>query len=49
MLLAGRCKRLLRFAEQRADIVGVTFSLPSLPDDESARDGLRVATKRCGR
>jgi len=40
LLIAGGGKRLLRFAAQRADIVGVNVSLPSLPDDASARDGL---------
>lgn len=40
LLIAGGGRRLLRFAAQRADIVGVNFALPSLPDDASARDGL---------
>jgi probable F420-dependent oxidoreductase len=40
LLIAGGGRRMLRFAAQHADIVGVNFSLPSLPDDASARDGL---------
>lgn len=40
LLIAGGGRRLLRFAAQRADIVGVNVALPSLPDDASARDGL---------
>ncbi|MGZ4739083.1 MAG: TIGR03621 family F420-dependent LLM class oxidoreductase [Ilumatobacteraceae bacterium] len=40
LLIAGGGKRLLRFAAQRADIIGVNVALPSAPDEASARDGL---------
>ena len=40
LLIAGGGRRLLRFAAQRADIIGVNVALPSAPDDASARDGL---------
>ncbi len=40
LLIAGGGKRLLRFAAQHADIIGVNVALPSAPDDASARDGL---------
>ncbi|MEP7113030.1 MAG: TIGR03621 family F420-dependent LLM class oxidoreductase [Ilumatobacteraceae bacterium] len=40
LLIAGGGKRMLRFAAQHADIIGVNVALPSPPDDASARDGL---------
>jgi probable F420-dependent oxidoreductase len=40
LLIAGGGRRMLRFAAQHADIVGVNVLLPSAPDQASARDGL---------
>lgn len=40
ILLAGGGRRLLTFAAQHADIVGVNPSLPSKPSAETARDAL---------
>jgi alkanesulfonate monooxygenase SsuD/methylene tetrahydromethanopterin reductase-like flavin-dependent oxidoreductase (luciferase family) len=40
LLVAGGGRRMLRFAAQHADIVGVNVHLPSAPDDASARDAL---------
>jgi probable F420-dependent oxidoreductase len=40
LLIAGGGRRMLRFAAQHADIVGVNVALPSAPDEASARDGL---------
>jgi probable F420-dependent oxidoreductase len=40
LLVAGGGRRMLRFAAQHADIVGVNVHLPSAPDEASARDGL---------
>ncbi len=40
LLIAGGGTRMLRFAAQHADIIGVNVSLPSAPSQESARDGL---------
>jgi probable F420-dependent oxidoreductase len=40
MLIAGGGRRMLRFAAQFADIIGVNVALPSAPDEASARDAL---------
>jgi probable F420-dependent oxidoreductase len=40
LLVAGGGRRMLRFAAQYADIVGVNVHLPSAPDEASARDAL---------
>lgn len=40
LLIAGGGKRMLRFAAQQADIVGVNVALPAAPDQASARDAL---------
>ena len=40
LLIAGGGKRMLRFAAQHADIIGVNVALPTVPDEASARDGL---------
>ena len=40
LLVAGGGTRILRFAAQHADIIGVNVALPSAPDQASARDGL---------
>jgi probable F420-dependent oxidoreductase len=40
LLIAGGGRRMLRFAAQHADIIGVNVALPSAPDEASARDGL---------
>lgn len=40
LLIAGGGRRMLRFAAQHADIVGVNVHLPSAPDHASARDAL---------
>lgn len=40
LLIAGGGKRMLRFAAQHADIVGVNVALASAPDEASARDAL---------
>ena len=40
MLIAGGGKRMLRFAAQHADIVGVNVALAAAPDEASARDAL---------
>ena len=40
LLIAGGGKRMLRFAAQHADIIGVNVALASTPTDASARDGL---------
>ena len=40
LLIGGGGKRMLRFAAQHADIIGVNVALPSAPDETSARDGL---------
>jgi probable F420-dependent oxidoreductase len=40
ILLAGGGRRLLTFAAQHADIIGVNPSLPSKPDADTARDAL---------
>jgi probable F420-dependent oxidoreductase len=40
LLIAGGGRRMLRFAAQHADIVGVNVHLPSAPDETSARDAL---------
>ncbi len=40
LLVAGGGRRMLRFASQFADIIGVNVHLPSAPDEASARDAL---------
>ena len=40
LLVAGGGRRMLRFAAQHADIVGVNVHLPAAPDADSARDAL---------
>lgn len=40
LLIAGGGKRMLRFAAQHADIVGVNVALPAAPDKASAGDAL---------
>lgn len=40
LLIAGGGRRMLRFAAQHADIIGVNVALASAPDETSARDGL---------
>ena len=40
LLVAGGGPRMLRFAAQHADIIGVNIALPSTPNEASARDGL---------
>ena len=40
LLIAGGGRRMLRFAAQHADIIGVNVALASAPTDASARDGL---------
>ena len=40
LLIAGGGTRMLRFAAQHADIVGVNVALASAPDEASARDAL---------
>jgi probable F420-dependent oxidoreductase len=40
LLIAGGGRRMLRFAAQHADIVGVNVHLPAAPDEASARDAL---------
>jgi probable F420-dependent oxidoreductase len=40
LLVAGGGRRMMRFAAQHADIVGVNVHLPSAPDEASARDAL---------
>ena len=40
LLIAGGGKRMLRFAAQHADIIGVNVALPAAPDQASARDAL---------
>jgi probable F420-dependent oxidoreductase len=40
VLVAGGGRRMMRFAAQHADIVGVNVHLPSSPDAASARDAL---------
>jgi alkanesulfonate monooxygenase SsuD/methylene tetrahydromethanopterin reductase-like flavin-dependent oxidoreductase (luciferase family) len=46
ILIAGGGRRMLRFAAQHADIIGVNVSLPSAPDETSARDGLPASIDR---
>lgn len=46
LLIAGGGTRMLRFAAQHADIIGVNVALPSAPDAASARDGLPAAVDR---
>lgn len=43
ILVAGGGTRMLRFAAQHADIVGVNVALPSAPDEASSRDALPSA------
>jgi probable F420-dependent oxidoreductase len=40
LLIAGGGKRMLRFAAQHADIIGVNIALASSPDEASRRDAL---------
>jgi probable F420-dependent oxidoreductase len=40
VLIAGGGRRMMRFAAQHADIVGVNVHLPAAPDEASARDAL---------
>ena len=46
LLIAGGGKRMLRFAARHAEIVGVNVSLPSAPNEASARDGLPESIDR---
>jgi probable F420-dependent oxidoreductase len=43
LLVAGGGRRMLRFAAQHADIVGVNVHLPAAPDATSARDALPIS------
>jgi probable F420-dependent oxidoreductase len=46
IIIAGGGKRLLSFAAQHADIIGVNPSLPAAPDADTARDALAPAIDR---
>ncbi|MCU1361464.1 MAG: family F420-dependent class oxidoreductase [Ilumatobacteraceae bacterium] len=46
IIIAGGGKRLLTFAAQHADIIGVNPSLPGAPDENTARDALGAAIDR---
>ncbi len=46
LLIAGGGQRMLRFAAQQADIIGVNVALASAPTDASARDGLPASIDR---
>ena len=46
LLIAGGGRRMLRFAAQHADIIGVNVALPSAPNEASARDGLPASIDR---
>jgi probable F420-dependent oxidoreductase len=46
LLVAGGGRRMLGFAAQHADIVGVNVALPSAPDEATARDGLPASIDR---
>ncbi|MEY2445203.1 MAG: hypothetical protein QOE00_1783 [Ilumatobacteraceae bacterium] len=46
LLIAGGGRRMLRFAAQHADIVGVNVALASAPDETSVRDGLPASIDR---
>jgi probable F420-dependent oxidoreductase len=46
ILIAGGGRRMLRFAAQHADIIGVNVSLPGAPNEASARDALPTSIDR---
>lgn len=46
LIIAGGGKRMMRFAAQAADIIGVNVALPTAPDKVSAKDGLPASVDR---